>query len=198
MSKYNKEILEKYVNEDKLSYREIGREYGVSDNAIKKACRKLGVALPVRQKNPDGYKPHNAGTAKEIKCLNCNELIERSTIKQKYCNRECFCEHRKELTYQNYINNQEDYCNRVAYMSSIKPHILNEQNDCCNICGIKNEWNNKPLIFVLDHIDGDAGNNLRNNLRLICSNCDSQLDTYKSKNKNSARKSRYLKNYKIT
>ena len=44
MSKYNKEILEKYVNEDKLSYREIGREYGVSDNAIKKACRKLGVA----------------------------------------------------------------------------------------------------------------------------------------------------------
>ena len=42
-------------------------------------------------------------------------------------------------------------------------------------------------MFVLDHIDGNADNNNRENLRLICPNCDSQLDTYKSKNKNSAR-----------
>lgn len=36
------------------------------------------------------------------------------------------------------------------------------------------------------HIDGDASNNFRDNLRLVCPNCDSQLDTYKSRNKNSA------------
>ena len=47
--------------------------------------------------------------------------------------------------------------------------------------------------FVLDHIDGDASNNWKTNLRLICPNCDSQLDTYKSKNKNSARKFRIEK-----
>ena len=39
---------------------------------------------------------------------------------------------------------------------------------------------NKCVIFI----DGD---NVRSNLRLICPNCDSQLDTYKSKNKNGAR-----------
>lgn len=55
-------------------------------------------------------------------------------------------------------------------------------------------WNNKPINFILDHIDGDASNNLEENLRLICPNCDSQLDTYKSKNKNSARTHR--KDYK--
>ena len=41
------------------------------------------------------------------------------------------------------------------------------------------EWNGKPLVFILDHIS----HNERSNLRCICPNCDSQLDTYKSKNK---------------
>lgn len=43
-------------------------------------------------------------------------------------------------------------------------------------------WNNKELHFILDHIDDDATNNIRTNLRMICPNCDSQLDTYKSRN----------------
>lgn len=47
------------------------------------------------------------------------------------------------------------------------------------------------MSFVLDHINGNAANNTRENLRLICHNCDSQLPTYKSKNKNSARIKRY-------
>lgn len=40
----------------------------------------------------------------------------------------------------------------------------------------------------MDHIDGDAANNIRDNIRLICPNCDSQLDTFKSKNKYSTRR----------
>jgi transcription initiation factor IIE alpha subunit len=55
---------------------------------------------------------------------------------------------------------------------------------------MSNEWQGKPLVFVLDHINGDASYSARENLRLICPNCDSQLDTFKSKNKNSARTKR--------
>ena len=73
----------------------------------------------------------------------------------------------------------------------IKEYILNEQDCKCEICGMQNEWNNKPLVFILDHIDGDASKNNRSNLRMICPNCDSQLPTYKSKNKNSARQFRH-------
>ena len=67
------------------------------------------------------------------------------------------------------------------------------------MCDQTSEWNNKPLVMILDHIDGDASHNTRDNLRCVCPNCDSQLDTYKSKNKNSTRNYRYpqkLKNNK--
>jgi hypothetical protein len=58
---------------------------------------------------------------------------------------------------------------------------MREQGNVCSICGLSPLWNGKELVFILDHID--ASNNKRDNLRCICPNCDSQLDTYKSKNK---------------
>jgi len=53
----------------------------------------------------------------------------------------------------------------------------------CQICGLQPIWNNKPLVLILDHINGVYNDNRVENLRFVCSNCDSQLPTYKSKNK---------------
>ena len=69
----------------------------------------------------------------------------------------------------------------------IRDYIFEKQNKQCAVCHIDAIWNGKELHFILDHIDGDASNNFEDNLRLVCPNCDSQLDTYKSRNKNSAR-----------
>lgn len=74
----------------------------------------------------------------------------------------------------------------------IRQYILDDQDGCCAICGMSNIWNGKGLNFILDHIDGDASNNFRYNLRLICPNCDSQLPTYKSRNRHSARSHRRI------
>jgi len=57
----------------------------------------------------------------------------------------------------------------------------------CQICGIS-EWLGKPISMVLDHINGRADNNMPDNLRLICHNCDSQTDHYKGRNKGNGRK----------
>ena len=52
----------------------------------------------------------------------------------------------------------------------------------CACCGIEAIWNNKPMPLILDHINGINDDNRLQNLRFVCSNCDSQLDTYKSRN----------------
>jgi len=51
----------------------------------------------------------------------------------------------------------------------------------CDECGNKGEWNNKPLPLILDHINGVNNDNRLENLRFVCSNCDSQLPTYKNR-----------------
>ncbi len=61
----------------------------------------------------------------------------------------------------------------------IKEKIL---ENICSECGL-NVWNNKPINLELDHINGVRTNHKLENLRLLCPNCHSQTDTYRSKNR---------------
>jgi len=69
----------------------------------------------------------------------------------------------------------------------VKKHLLNEQHDCCALCCGPNEWNGAELVFILDHVDGNSDNNARENLRLVCPNCNSQLPTFAARNRGSGR-----------
>jgi len=51
----------------------------------------------------------------------------------------------------------------------------------CSGCGNKGEWMGKELPLILDHINGVNNDNRLENLRFMCSNCDSQLPTYKNR-----------------
>jgi hypothetical protein len=53
----------------------------------------------------------------------------------------------------------------------------------CAICAIGPEWQGKPMPLILDHINGVNDDHRISNLRFVCSNCDCQLPTYKSKNR---------------
>ena len=72
----------------------------------------------------------------------------------------------------------------------VREHILAEQENRCAICSQGVAWNNQPLTLILDHIDGNSTNSCRGNLRMICPNCDTQLPTFKSRNKKSMRQYR--------
>lgn len=96
---------------------------------------------------------------------------------------ECEKEYKHKIGYQKLLDGDSSIMRANYSPSAFKDDILKEQEGVCAICGMKPVWNGKELVFILDHIDGHASNNKRENLRCICPNCDSQLDTYKSKNK---------------
>jgi len=79
---------------------------------------------------------------------------------------------------------------------SRKRIVIETKGYQCSVCGIA-DWMAKPIKLELDHIDGNADNNQINNLRLLCPNCHSQTETYKSANmgKNSARQQMRRKRY---
>jgi len=193
MNKYNKEILEQLILVDKKSYVEIGKLYNVSGAAIKKAAFRLGINLTVRRKTNINEHSNRKVQGYGV-CENCGaEFIKYPQKTNKFCSTKCFREFSHHEKYQKLLNGDEEILRANYNCGIFKIDILKEQNYKCAICDSANQWNDKELIFVLDHIDGNAANNNRNNLRLVCPNCDSQLDTYKSKNRNSARKARYLR-----
>lgn len=62
----------------------------------------------------------------------------------------------------------------------------------CSECGLEKEWNGKPIVLHLDHVNGVNNDNRIENLRMICPNCHSQTSTYcgrKKKNNFFAQKS---------
>jgi hypothetical protein len=178
---YRKEDLEKYLFQDNLSYKEIGNIYGKSGVWIRKKAIQLGIEIRLNNKRSKFF------------CNHCGKEIHRMAGIPKFCDNKCQGEFRINSSINHWLDNQEKFSNVLINHSRgyIKKFISEQQNHCCKICGIGNIWNGKEMNFILDHIDGNAANNTKENLRLVCHNCDSQLPTYKSKNKNSARSNRY-------
>ncbi len=119
-------------------------------------------------------------------CKICGKSIYNDN-KSKLC-RTCYIERYNQEKITKWKQTGDTGCKiSTTLRNCIRDYIYTKQNNRCSICGMERIWNEKPIKFILDHIDGNASNNKEENLRLICPNCDSQLDTFKSKNKNSAR-----------
>ena len=123
---------------------------------------------------------HGTGNKRDAKnpCLNCGIDVGAKS----YCSLQCQHAKSRSDKIEAWLAGELSHLPRF-----VKSVILEEQNHRCSICSMMDEWQGKPIVFILDHIDGNSENNDRTNLRVVCPNCDSQLPTYKAKNKGNGR-----------
>jgi protein-arginine kinase activator protein McsA len=125
-------------------------------------------------------------------CPNCkNVFYVREKEARIYCSMQCYQKSRYSVKSKltQWLFGNLDGCLiesgsmkgelRPRLKEIIKSYILDKQDHKCIICGCSDIWHGKNLIFILDHIDGDWSNNKPDNFRLVCPNCNSQLDTTK-------------------
>lgn len=187
--KISKEELISLIN--KYSYEEIGRMFGTSGTTVVHTAKRMGIKLIKKRKinqKETFNKDKKLKPLKIHKCLNCGqEFIVKNGTYGKFCCRQCSHSYKHKISYQKLIDGDDSIMHPMYNLRHFKKQILEEQGGVCAICGMKPEWNGKKLVFIIDHIDGYASHNYRSNLRCICPNCDSQLDTYKNKNKHGER-----------
>lgn len=124
-------------------------------------------------------------------CQNCgNERIGINSTGT-YCNNRCQQEHAATKRINEWL--QTGVGSTHAGAKWLREYLLTQQEHRCDICKNPDVWQNHKLVFVLDHINGDSSNSSRENLRLICPNCDSQTSTFKGRNRGHGRHTRKLR-----
>lgn len=95
------------------------------------------------------------------------------------------CFGRKFMRDKIIYNFNEVFVENSIYSRGVAKQLILQNNllkKCCSICQLLPEWNNKKLVLILDHINGVRNDHRLINLRFVCPNCNSQLDTHCSKN----------------
>ena len=119
-------------------------------------------------------------------CKNCGTESKWSHQKFNiYCSNTCKGEAQFKETIERFK------LGKVSERLTLRKVLTEVKGYSCTCCGIS-EHNNKPIVLQVDHIDGNAGNNMPKNLRLICPNCHSQTKSYGGGNKGKGRKARGL------
>lgn len=135
---------------------------------------------------PDGTMPRRK--RREAECGWCNETYHQRNVNGRFCSTDCFAAHQNAEYLAQWLSGQRTKIDPRSGV--IRAHLLERQGGLCALCPSPPLWWGKPLIFVLDHVSGNSEDDSPQNLRLVCPNCDSQLATFKARNRGNGRHAR--------
>ncbi len=137
-------------------------------------------------------------------CLNCNEPVPyKARAVNIFCSSSCAAKVNNKLVVKRAklppkegprkMTVEEKFkAGEIQHRKTMRKCLISSVGNFCAICAIPGFWNEKPMTLIVDHIDGNAGNNMPENLRLLCPNCNSQTDTFCGRNFGNGRTSRGL------
>ena len=122
-------------------------------------------------------------------CLYCGKENAYKGVQyaNKYCDNVCSAAHASHLHKQKWLAGEL----KVIERPTLRRYLGEDRGYKCEVCSIS-DWQGKPITLQVDHINGDAGNNEPDNIRLICPNCHSQTDSFGGGNKGFGRAARGL------
>jgi len=196
---YNDQEYRKRQSESTKKYWALGYYDSLRKPPVTRSCLNRSCAKAFQVKGHETKKYCGSSCAAYInnlqrprrtpQCLVCNNFTKR--LVYKYCSLKCQSTHR----YNQYIDRWKQGLETgvigittKTISAHLRRYLQNKYGDKCSVCG----WNQKnPTTNVvpleIDHVDGNADNNVEENLRLICPNCHSLSSNFRNLNKGHGR-----------
>ena len=128
--------------------------------------------------------PKRERTRRNINCLHCSSELLSKNNSTKFCNNECHRTYAQKLEIDAWLSGGSGSTSTGELKRLFRRYLLDEAENKCTECGwsIANPVTG-TVTLTIDHINGDATDNKRKNLKVLCYNCHTLTPTFNALNR---------------